>query len=41
VLDDVLDGYVSIDEARTVYGVVIDQHRLDAAATAKLRDGLT
>lgn len=38
VLDDVLDGLMTADEARRDYGVVIDeQSRLDVAATARLR----
>ena len=39
VLDDVLDDYVSIAQARTAYGVVIDPDTLtiDAAATHALR----
>ncbi len=39
VLDDVLDGYISIPEARDSYGVVIDPEKLevDAAATDTLR----
>ena len=38
VLDDVLDGIISIDTARTDYGVVItDALQLDAAATAAAR----
>jgi N-methylhydantoinase B/oxoprolinase/acetone carboxylase alpha subunit len=41
VLSDWLDGYVSLDEAREAYGVVIDPGRraVDAAATARLRKG--
>lgn len=39
VLDDVLDDYISIDEARTAYGVVIDaqERAVDLAATEALR----
>jgi N-methylhydantoinase B len=37
VLDDVLEGYVSVAAARSRYGVVIDAGRVDAAATAALR----
>jgi N-methylhydantoinase B/oxoprolinase/acetone carboxylase alpha subunit len=39
VLDDVLDEYISLDAAQSVYGVVIDRHvmRVDEAATSKLR----
>ena len=41
VLDDVLDGYVSVEQARTGYGVVIDPATMavDARATEVLRDG--
>ena len=39
VLEDVLDGYVSIDAARELYGVAIDARamKVDDAATARLR----
>ncbi len=39
VREDVLDGYVTVEEARTVYGVVLDAESLepDAAETARLR----
>lgn len=39
VLDDVLDGYVDINTARDVYGVVIDPGRMvvDAEATQRIR----
>src|SRR4029079_3717210 len=39
VLEDVLDGYVSIDAARELYGVAIDARamKVDEAATARLR----
>jgi N-methylhydantoinase B len=39
VLDDVLDEYISIDNARDIYGVVIDPKtfKLDAPATTALR----
>jgi hypothetical protein len=39
VLEDVLDGYVSVEGARRHYGVVIDPQRLavDAEGTAALR----
>ncbi|MEZ5860709.1 MAG: hypothetical protein R3D28_17315, partial [Geminicoccaceae bacterium] len=47
VLDDVIDGYVSIEGAARDYGVVVeavdpelDDYRIDEAATAKLRDEL-
>jgi N-methylhydantoinase B len=40
VLNDMLDGFVTAEEARRDYGVVIDAHgRLDMAATRRLRDG--
>jgi N-methylhydantoinase B len=41
VLEDVLDGFVSIDGARHGYAVVIDPSRMavDTAATAALRAG--
>jgi N-methylhydantoinase B len=40
VRDDVLDGLISVDEARRDYGVVIDQSgEIDPAATAQLRAG--
>jgi N-methylhydantoinase B len=43
VLDDVLDGFVSIAAARTAYGVVIDPAtlRIDEAATQSLRQSRT
>ncbi|SFO40534.1 N-methylhydantoinase B [Roseovarius lutimaris] len=39
VLEDVMDGYVSVEQARTAYGVVIDPETmtLDAALTQKQR----
>ena len=39
VREDVLDGYVTVEEARTVYGVALDPESLepDAAETARLR----
>jgi N-methylhydantoinase B/oxoprolinase/acetone carboxylase alpha subunit len=38
VLDDVLDGLITVEEARRDYGVAIDaQGRLDALETARLR----
>lgn len=47
VLDDVLDGYVSLAKAHDVYGVVIDvvdelslDYRVDTAETATLRERL-
>jgi N-methylhydantoinase B len=39
VLGDVLDGFVTVDEARKLYGVAISSDMtVDAAATAALRD---
>jgi N-methylhydantoinase B len=40
VLDDVLDGEVTVDTARRVYGVVIDGNRVDEEATQSERDGI-
>jgi N-methylhydantoinase B len=39
VLADVIDGYVSVEAARTDYGVVVDpaSRTIDQAATARLR----
>ena len=39
VLDDVLDEFITVDDAREIYGVIIDPatHSIDEAATAKLR----
>jgi N-methylhydantoinase B/oxoprolinase/acetone carboxylase alpha subunit len=37
VLDDVLDGYITAEAAREVYGVVIDGETIDAGATARRR----
>jgi N-methylhydantoinase B len=39
VLDDVLDGFVSVESARNLYGVAVDVHarRVDQDATARLR----
>ncbi|TMJ94984.1 MAG: hydantoinase B/oxoprolinase family protein [Actinobacteria bacterium] len=41
VLHDVLDGIVSVEEARTVYGVVVDpaNRTVDEPATRRLRTG--
>ncbi|MFI6956584.1 hydantoinase B/oxoprolinase family protein [Nocardia sp. NPDC050408] len=41
VADDVRNGYVSAEAARTIYGVVIDDRTgtVDEAATSSLRDG--
>ena len=40
VVEDVRDGYVTIERARTDYGVVVTSSlELDAAATAQLRQG--
>ncbi|QIN80100.1 hydantoinase B/oxoprolinase family protein [Rubrobacter marinus] len=38
VLDDVLDGFVSEENARKQYGVVLSDGGVDAAATASLRE---
>jgi N-methylhydantoinase B len=37
---DVIDGYITLEQARDVYKVVIDatSHKMDPAATAKLRN---
>lgn len=47
VLEDPVDGYVSVGGARRDYGVVVeavdpelDDYRVDAAATARVRDGI-
>jgi N-methylhydantoinase B len=41
VAEDVLRGYVSREQARDAYGVVVDTgHRIDAAATARQRASL-
>jgi N-methylhydantoinase B/oxoprolinase/acetone carboxylase alpha subunit len=38
VRDDVLDGLITVEEARRDYGVVMDVHgEIDLAATARLR----
>jgi len=37
VLEDVLQGLVSVEAARVEYGVVVARHAIDAAATAVLR----
>jgi N-methylhydantoinase B len=39
VLDDVMDGFVTVEAAREDYGVVIDEsgHRIDVATTHRLR----
>jgi N-methylhydantoinase B len=37
VLEDVLDGKVSVSAARELYGVVVDDGAVDATATAQLR----
>ena len=40
VLDDVLDGFITAQQARRDYGVVIDvDGRLDLAGTERLRNG--
>ncbi len=38
VLEDVIDGYVSIEAARTEYGVAIDGTTIDREETDRLRD---
>jgi len=38
VLEDVLGGFVSTDAAASLYGVAIDGGRVDATATARLRE---
>jgi N-methylhydantoinase B len=40
VLDDVLDGIVTREEAEPVYGVVLDRSGIDAVRTATTREGL-
>ncbi|WP_309570567.1 hydantoinase B/oxoprolinase family protein, partial [Deinococcus sp.] len=40
VLDDVADGYVSVESAREQYGVVITEGRIDEAATAQRRQAM-
>ncbi len=40
VLDDIDEGRLSDEEARRVYGVVIDGQAVDAGATASLRDAM-
>ena len=40
VLDDLAEGRLSDEEARRVYGVVIDGPAVDAGATASLRDAI-
>jgi N-methylhydantoinase B len=37
VLEDVLDGYITAETARTAHGVAIEGGKVDAAATAALR----
>ena len=37
VLEDVLDGFVTVDAARALYGVVIEDESVNAAETEKLR----
>ena len=39
VLEDVIDGLVTAEAARASYGVVIQDGRVDEAATAVLRAG--
>jgi N-methylhydantoinase B len=38
VLSDMLDGYVSAEQAQAEYGVVIAAKSVDSAATARLRN---
>ncbi|MBJ86942.1 MAG: hypothetical protein CL461_01750 [Acidimicrobiaceae bacterium] len=38
VLADFRNGYVSVDGARTDYGVIFDEHRIDVEATNTLRE---
>ena len=40
VLDDIVEGRLSDEEARRVYGVVFDGWAIDAGATASLRDAM-
>ena len=40
VLDDVLNGRVSAQSARSEYGVIIDGGRVDQEGTKKLREGM-
>lgn len=40
VLDNVLDELISLEQARDIYGVVINGRRLDEAATGALRERL-
>ena len=40
VLDDLVEGRLSEEEARRVYGVAFDGRAIDAGATASLRDAL-
>jgi N-methylhydantoinase B len=40
VLDDVLDGFVSAERAREIYGVVLDGSAIDAAATDAARSAV-
>lgn len=39
VLEDVIEGYVSLEAARDVYGVIIADGRVDESATKRLREG--
>ena len=41
VLDDVLDEYISASTAAEIYGVVIEDAQVDAAATQALRADMT
>jgi N-methylhydantoinase B len=38
VLEDVIEGYVSLQAAQDIYGVVIRDNRVDADATRALRE---
>jgi hypothetical protein len=38
VLDDLLDGMITVDDARRDYGVVVDKHgRIDLTETNRVR----
>ena len=39
VLDDVRNGYVSLEAAERIYGVIIRDGKVDEQATAELRGG--
>lgn len=42
VLEDVLDGFCSVEDARRIYGVAVDveDETVDLVATQKLREGM-